>query len=116
MGNGRAVYFLVQVHLERHPLCLSCHDEFDLASDTKYVFFPTDLRFFIDFEMKDRKWRQRDTETGHIIMDPKIRIELEQLRDLYSGDEPKNLSAAFAIYMEFLPNQILSDLWMSRAI
>ncbi|PYH98484.1 hypothetical protein BO71DRAFT_316258 [Aspergillus ellipticus CBS 707.79] len=49
------------------PLCASCHVEFDLAIDPGYVFFPTDLKFFIDFEMEDRERRRIAAENGHPI-------------------------------------------------
>lgn len=49
------------------PLCASCHGEFDLSIDPGYVFFPTDLKFFIDFEMEDRERPRVAAETGHPI-------------------------------------------------
>lgn len=41
------------------PLCASCHGQFDNSSDPGFVFFPTDLNFFIDYELCDRQRRQQ---------------------------------------------------------
>ena len=41
------------------PLCPSCHAEFDNPTDPGFVFFPTDLDYFIDFELRDRQRRQQ---------------------------------------------------------
>lgn len=49
------------------PLCATCYGEFDLSIDPGYVFFPTDLKFFIDFEMKDRERRPITAGPGHPI-------------------------------------------------
>ena len=35
-------------------LCAGCHRKFDNAVDPGFVFFPTDLQFFIDFEIIDQ--------------------------------------------------------------
>ncbi|KAJ5130277.1 uncharacterized protein N7515_006316 [Penicillium bovifimosum] len=46
------------------PLCGACHTEFDMPLDPGYVFFPTDIQYFIDFESQDRSRRARiATET-----------------------------------------------------
>ncbi|KAF3392074.1 hypothetical protein DPV78_010590 [Talaromyces pinophilus] len=36
-------------------LCYNYHLQFDRAQDPGFVFIPTDLQYFIDFEVKDRK-------------------------------------------------------------
>jgi hypothetical protein len=36
------------------PLCPLCRTQFDLANDPGFVFFPSDLEFFINFELADR--------------------------------------------------------------
>ncbi|KAJ5773747.1 hypothetical protein N7457_008643 [Penicillium paradoxum] len=41
------------------PLCGSCHIEFDMSLDPGYVFFPTDIQYFIDFERRDRARREQ---------------------------------------------------------
>lgn len=40
------------------PLCPSCHAQFDNAADPGFVFFPEDLTFFIEYELRDRQRRQ----------------------------------------------------------
>ncbi|KAB8227225.1 HNH endonuclease signature motif containing protein [Aspergillus alliaceus] len=39
------------------PLCATCHTQFDRAHDPGFVFIPTDLQYFIDFELEDRERR-----------------------------------------------------------
>ncbi|KAE8389608.1 hypothetical protein BDV23DRAFT_194289 [Aspergillus alliaceus] len=39
------------------PLCGTCHIQFDRAHDPGFVFIPTDLQYFIDFELEDRERR-----------------------------------------------------------
>lgn len=46
------------------PLCPTCHSAYDLAIDPGYVFFPTDLKFFIEFEIEDRERRRIAAEIG----------------------------------------------------
>ncbi|KAJ5178231.1 uncharacterized protein N7500_000930 [Penicillium coprophilum] len=41
------------------PLCGSCHTELDMSLDPGYVFFPTDLQYFIDLERRDRARREQ---------------------------------------------------------
>ena len=41
------------------PLCPSCHAQFDNSADPGFVFFPTDLNFFINYELHDRQRRQQ---------------------------------------------------------
>ncbi|KAJ5359985.1 hypothetical protein N7517_009176, partial [Penicillium concentricum] len=41
------------------PLCGSCHNEFDMSLDPGYVFVPTDIQYFIDFERRDRARREQ---------------------------------------------------------
>lgn len=40
------------------PLCPSCHDQFDNICDPGLVFFPSDLAYFIEFELKDQQQRR----------------------------------------------------------
>lgn len=48
-------------------LCPTCHVEFDLSLDPGYVFFPTDLKFFIEFEIEDRERRRIAAHSGQPI-------------------------------------------------
>ncbi|KAJ9303618.1 hypothetical protein DTO217A2_6889 [Paecilomyces variotii] len=49
------------------PLCPSCHVEFDRSIDPGYVFFPSDLKFFIDFELEDRERRETAAANGNPV-------------------------------------------------
>ncbi|PKY06594.1 hypothetical protein P168DRAFT_115733 [Aspergillus campestris IBT 28561] len=49
------------------PLCATCHLEFDRAHDPGFVFFPSDLQYFIDFELRDRERRALAVGEGDII-------------------------------------------------
>jgi hypothetical protein len=46
------------------PLCPLCHAQFDLAIDPGFVFFPSDLEFFINFELADRQRRSEAAREG----------------------------------------------------
>ena len=41
------------------PLCPNCYDQYTSSSDPGFVFFPTDLKFFIDYELRDRQRRHQ---------------------------------------------------------
>ena len=45
-------------------LCPLCHVQFDSALDPGFVFIPTDLDYFIDFELEDRKRRTAGAPEG----------------------------------------------------
>ncbi|KAL4782582.1 hypothetical protein BJX76DRAFT_349295 [Aspergillus varians] len=45
-------------------LCPSCHVQFDNALDPGFCFLPTDLQFFIDFELGDQNRRQQAAAAG----------------------------------------------------
>lgn len=49
------------------PLRPTCHCQFDLASDPGFVFIPTDLQYFIQFELEDRQRRRKAVEQEGII-------------------------------------------------
>ncbi|PGG95230.1 hypothetical protein AJ79_10171 [Helicocarpus griseus UAMH5409] len=44
------------------PLCPTCHNQFDLVTNPGFLFIPTDLQYFIQFELKDRERRRTDRE------------------------------------------------------
>lgn len=46
------------------PLCDPCHFAFDRTEDPGFVFLPTDLQYFIDYELRDRERRQRAIDNG----------------------------------------------------
>ncbi|EER41209.1 conserved hypothetical protein [Histoplasma capsulatum H143] len=46
------------------PLCALCHQNFDFTSDPGFTFIPSDLSFFIEFEIADYNRRLRDAVAG----------------------------------------------------
>ena len=50
--------FSIDSVLNGIPLCATCHGQFDYALDPGLIFLPTDLQFFIDAELEDRKRRR----------------------------------------------------------
>ncbi|KAJ6017254.1 hypothetical protein N7451_000633 [Penicillium sp. IBT 35674x] len=49
------------------PLCKSCHGQFDSAIDPGYVFFPSDIQYFIDCELADRQQREQALREGIVL-------------------------------------------------
>ncbi|KAL2814453.1 hypothetical protein BJX63DRAFT_431353 [Aspergillus granulosus] len=45
-------------------LCPSCHEQFNYALDPGFAFIPTDIQFFIEFELADRERRKEAQERG----------------------------------------------------
>lgn len=41
------------------PLCAQCHLQFDKGNDPCFIFLPTDLPYFIRYEIRDRDRRRR---------------------------------------------------------
>lgn len=41
-------------------LCNTCHIQFDHSPAAGFVFFPSDLNFFVDYEMRDRERRKNE--------------------------------------------------------
>ena len=46
------------------PLCASCHRNFDHHLDPGFSFIPTDIQYFIEFELEDRKRREVAEQEG----------------------------------------------------
>jgi hypothetical protein len=46
------------------PLCPTCHAQFDRADDPGFIFIPVDLKYFIDYELRDRKSRSINQTKG----------------------------------------------------
>ncbi|KAL2808844.1 hypothetical protein BJX63DRAFT_435733 [Aspergillus granulosus] len=57
--------FRVDSYLNGIALCAKCHDEFDHALDPGFTFIPTDLDYFINFEIEDRQRRKKAMEAGN---------------------------------------------------
>lgn len=49
------------------PLCPTCHQQFDCSWDPGFVFVPTDLPFFIEFEIEDRERRRMAENRGIVV-------------------------------------------------
>ncbi|KAK4994801.1 hypothetical protein LTR66_005242 [Elasticomyces elasticus] len=49
------------------PLCATCHDNFDDINSPGFIFFPSDLQFFIDFEEQDFQRRAREARMGRLV-------------------------------------------------
>lgn len=41
------------------PLCPNCYAQYTNSTDPGFVFFPTDLNFFIEYELRDRQRRRQ---------------------------------------------------------
>ncbi|KAG5291647.1 pyruvate dehydrogenase kinase [Histoplasma ohiense] len=65
------------------PLCPLCRNQFDLVADPGFLFIPTDLQYFIQFELKDRERRRADMEQG-VISKREI-----PTRDIYRAHQVK---------------------------
>lgn len=50
------------------PLCAQCHKAFDRPDDPSYVFLPSDLEFFITWELEDRHRRWQEIMPEHRIV------------------------------------------------
>jgi len=48
-------------------LCPNCHAEFDDIQCPGFIFFPSNLRFFIDFENNDYERRMEKAQMGHLV-------------------------------------------------
>lgn len=73
------------------PLCSACHGAFDRPSDPCWVFLPTDLDFFIQFEITDQHRRANDPAS------PRRVPTIEQYRDHQVSENmiPPGSSAGF---------------------
>ncbi len=51
------------------PLCPLCHDAFDESSSPGFVFIPTDIQYFLDFEHRDYQRRRRvHKSSGELLL------------------------------------------------
>lgn len=48
-------------------LCPTCHYQFNCSWDPGFIFIPTDLQFFIRFELEDRERRKISDKRGNIL-------------------------------------------------
>lgn len=58
------ISFQVSSALNAIPLCKTCHGQFDCCLDPGFLFIPTSLQFFIDFELNDRQRRKEAADRG----------------------------------------------------
>jgi hypothetical protein len=80
------------------PPCPSCHDQFDCTFDPGFIFIPTDLQYFIEFELKDREHRKREAERGVILKREVPTSEMYKLHQVNKG-----IITADAIGGQYLP-------------
>jgi hypothetical protein len=62
--KGNFITFMLTGMQNAITLCPLCHANFDCAEDPGWVFYPTDLKYFIQFECDDRERRAREQATG----------------------------------------------------
>ncbi|KAN0069198.1 hypothetical protein V8E54_012827 [Elaphomyces granulatus] len=46
----------------------TCHTQFDLPLDPRFAFLPTDLQYFINFELEDKCEGEKQPRTGTVLM------------------------------------------------
>ncbi|KAE8388776.1 hypothetical protein BDV23DRAFT_158434 [Aspergillus alliaceus] len=80
------------------PLCPTCHNQFDCALDPGFIFIPTDLPYFIEFELKDRQRRKIQADSGVIS---KRAVPTPEMYKRYQID--KGIIALDAIGGQYLP-------------
>ncbi|PYI06724.1 hypothetical protein BO78DRAFT_109942 [Aspergillus sclerotiicarbonarius CBS 121057] len=56
--------FSINSDINAIPLCAACHDQFDCVLDPGLIIVPTDLQYFINFELKDRAHRRAQSALG----------------------------------------------------
>lgn len=56
--------FAINSKMNAMPLCGACHLQFDYLSDPGFFFMPTDIDYFIEFEIEDRKRRRKEAQNG----------------------------------------------------
>ena len=67
-------------------LCGTCQPQFDCALDPRFVFIPTDLDYFIDFELEDRQRRRAAAEKG-VLSDRLVpTAEMYKLHEMTNGE------------------------------
>ncbi|KAL4787638.1 hypothetical protein BJX76DRAFT_318530 [Aspergillus varians] len=90
------------------PLCSSCHASFDRSYDPCWVFLPTDLKFFIRYEIEDQSRRaQSDPTSGRIV--PTI----EKYRDHLASKEVVSQDATGGLYRGYYLKDFLHGGYMS---
>lgn len=77
--------FLITSIANAIPLCPSCHGQFYCHIDPGLVFIPTDLQYFIDFELNDKERRKRAAEEG-VFMKRKVpNSDMSKLHQVAKG-------------------------------
>ena len=54
----------ISSHLNAIPLCAACHGNLDHHLDPGFSFIPTDIQYFVEFELKDRRRREEAEREG----------------------------------------------------
>lgn len=60
------INFRLRSQLNGIGLCPTCHTKYDDHCDPKITFYPTDIEFFIRFELRDRARREKDSSSHRI--------------------------------------------------
>lgn len=77
--------FLITSIANAIPLCPSCHGQFYCHIDPGLVFIPTDLQYFIDFELNHKERRKRAAEEG-VFMKRKVpNSDMSKLHQVAKG-------------------------------
>ncbi|KAL8905667.1 MAG: hypothetical protein Q9207_002481 [Kuettlingeria erythrocarpa] len=84
------------------PLCPNCHFQYDKPGDPGWVFFPADLRYFIDEEKKDvrrRKqcWREDRKVPSRVPPTAKMYFEYQERKRSLPPGATAGLYAAYII-------------------
>lgn len=90
------------------PLCPLCHDALDEISSPGWVFIPTDLQYFLDFEQRDYKRRKEilnSTDAHTIRVSPTPGQYLQHQRKEVEEDAYGGLYACYILrhYMGRIP-------------
>ncbi|KAL9023679.1 MAG: hypothetical protein Q9196_007048 [Gyalolechia fulgens] len=85
------------------PLCPNCHKAFDNDSDLGWVLFPSDLKFFMDFEEKDyarrlKEMKQKKTSKLPVRRCPSIAAYLEHQKSVLPAGTRGGLYNAVVLY------------------
>ncbi|OJJ50078.1 hypothetical protein ASPZODRAFT_128692 [Penicilliopsis zonata CBS 506.65] len=71
-------------------LCPNCHCQFDCGLDPGLVFIPTDLAYFLDFEVKDQERRRQAAALGEVLQRQVPSAETYRLHQITQGKVAAN--------------------------
>ena len=91
------------------PLCPPCHGQFDCHIDPGLVFIPTDLQYFIDFELNDKERRKRAAEEGNFMKREAPNSDMYKLHQVSKGLLALMLPGAMHAYWSLGPGASAGD-------